>query len=177
MLLEYLDIFSKGSNDIGCTDLATHEINTGSAVPEKQPPRRLTFAKREVAEAEIKKMLKQDIIEPVNSPWNSNIVLVTRPVNEPRFCLDYRGLNEVTIKDSHALPRIDKTLDALNGLQWFSTLDLKSGYWQVPIAEKDWCKTAFSILGGGLWQVKVMPFGLKNPPATFERMMERILSG
>lgn len=154
MLLEYLDIFSKGSNDIGCTDLATHEINTGSAVPEKQPPRRLTFAKREVAEAEIKKMLKQDIIEPVNSPWNSNIVLVTRPGNEPRFCLDFRGLNEVTIKDSHALPRIDETLDALNGLQWFSTLDLKSGYWQVPIAEKDWCKTAFSILGGACGKSK-----------------------
>lgn len=175
MLLEYLDIFSKGPNDIGCTDLATHEINTGSAVPVKQPPRRLPFAKREVAEAEIKKMLEQVIIEPANSPWNSNIVLVTRPGKEPRFCLDYRRLNEVTVKDSHALPRIDETLDALNGLQWFSTLDLKSGYWQVPIAQKDRCKTAFSILGGGLWQV--MPFGLTNAPATFERMMERILSG
>lgn len=84
-------------------------------------------------------------------------------------------MNEVTIKDdSHAFPRIDETLDALNGLQWLSTLDLKSGYWQVPIAEKDRCKTAFSILGGGLWQFKVMTFGLKNAPAPFARMMERI---
>lgn len=65
-------------------------------------PRSLPFAKREVAEVEIKKMLEQDIIEPANSPWNSNIVLVTRTGKEPRFCLHYRGLNEVTIKDSHA---------------------------------------------------------------------------
>lgn len=79
--------------------LATHEINMGSAVPVKQPPRRLPFAKREVAEAEIKKMLEQDIIEPANTPWNSKNVLVTRPGKEPRFRLDYGGLNEVTIKD------------------------------------------------------------------------------
>jgi hypothetical protein len=81
-----------------------------------------------------------------------------------------RGLNEDTVKDSHALPRIDETLDALNGSQWFSTLDLKSGYWQVPIVEKDKCKTAFSILGGGMWQFKVMPFGLTND----ERLIENI---
>lgn len=167
LILDYLDIFSKGSNDIGCTNLATHEINTGTAAPVKQHPRRLPFAKREIAEAEIKKMVDQDIIEPACSPWNSNVVLVTRPGKDPWFCLDYRGLNEVTIKDSHALPRIDETLDALNGSQWFSTLDLKSGYWQVPIEEKARYKTAFSILGGGMWQFKVMPFGLTNAPATF----------
>lgn len=137
LLYEYLDIFSKGPNDIGCTDLATHEINTGAATPVKQHPRRLPFAKREIADNEIKKMIDQNIIEPASSPWNSNIVLVIRPGKEPRFCLDYRGLNQDTIKDSHALPRIDETLDALNGSQWFSTLDLKSGYWQVPIKETD----------------------------------------
>lgn len=177
LLYEYLDIFSKGPNDIGCTDLATHEINTGAATPVKQHPRRLPFAKREIADNEIKKMIDQNIIEPASSPWNSNIVLVIRPGKEPRFCLDYRGLNQDTIKDSHALPRIDETLDALNGSQWFSTLDLKSGYWQVPIKETDKCKTAFSVLGGGMWQFKVMPFGLTNAPATFERLMEKILAG
>ncbi|GBO44664.1 Retrovirus-related Pol polyprotein from transposon 297, partial [Araneus ventricosus] len=87
-----------------------------------------------------------------------------------------KKLNEITIKDSYPLPRIDDTLDALNGSQWFSTLDLKSGYWQVEIQSEDKEKTSFTT-GQGLWQFKVMPFGLCNAPATFERLMETVLRG
>ncbi|GBM83654.1 Retrovirus-related Pol polyprotein from transposon 297 [Araneus ventricosus] len=88
-----------------------------------------------------------------------------------------RGLqDEITIKDSYPLLRIDDTLDALNGSQWFSTLDLKSGYWQIEIEPEDKEKTAFTT-GQGLWQFKVMPFGLCNAPATFERLMETVLRG
>lgn len=91
-----------------------------------------------------------------------------------RFCVDYRKLNDVTIKDSFPLPRIEDILDQMSGNSWFSSLDLKSGYWQIKVRSEDREKTAFSI-GNGLWQFTVMPFGLCNAPATFERLMEKVL--
>ena len=93
-----------------------------------------------------------------------------------RFCMDYRKLNDVTLKDSYPHPRIEDSVEALSGAKWFSTLDLKSGYWQIELDEKAKEKTAFSI-GTGLWQFTVMPFGLSNAPTTFERLMEQALAG
>ncbi|KAG8199258.1 hypothetical protein JTE90_003683 [Oedothorax gibbosus] len=121
-------------------------------------------------------MQTNDIIEPSSSPWASPIVLVRKKDGTTRFCVDYRLLNDVTKKDSYPLPRIDETLDTLVGNHWFTTLDLKSGYWQVEIHPDDKEKTAFTT-GHGLWQFKVMPFGLCNAPATFERLMETVLRG
>lgn len=122
-------------------------------------------------------MAEKSLIEPSYSAWSAPAVLVPKRDGSMRFCIDYRRLNQLTVPDSHPLPRIDDTLDALGGSKWFSTLDLKSGFHQVSIAEEDRPKTAFSIPGSGLWQWRVLPFGLINSPSVFERLMERVFTG
>ena len=94
-----------------------------------------------------------------------------------RFCVDLWQLNAATIKDAHPIPRIDDLLDALHGARWFTTLDLKNGYWQVPIQEQDKEKTAFRTSSSQLYEFSQVPFGLCNAPATFSRLMDRILAG
>ena len=106
-------------------------------------------------------MLEKGVIEQSTSPWASPIVLVQKKDGTIRFCVDYRKLNNVTCKDAYPLPRVDDTLDTLFGSQWFSTIDLVSGYWQVEIEEPDRPKTAFCATEG-LFQFRVMPFGLCN---------------
>ena len=114
-------------------------------------------------------MLDQDVIEPSSSEWNSPICLVAKKSGECRFCVDLRALNAVTRLDTYPLPRIDETLDR------FSTLDMASGYWQIPPNPHDRCKTSFAIPGTGTYMFKVMCFGLKNAPSSFSRLMEVVL--
>ena len=94
-----------------------------------------------------------------------------------KFCIDFRKLNDVTVKDAHPLPRIDDALEALKGAKIFSTLDLKSRYWQVPIKEDYKSKTAFRTSSGQLYEFNRLPFGLCNAPTTFSRLMNNVLSG
>ena len=121
-------------------------------------------------------MAAAGVIEPSNSPWTAPAVLVRKKDQTWRFCVDYRRLNYVTRKDSYPLPRIDNALNEIAGSRLFNSLDLQSGYWQVHLTPEARAKTAFSI-GQGLWQFRVLPFRLCNGPATFERLMERMLAG
>ena len=124
----------------------------------------------------LENMLSRDVIQPSNSPCASPIVVVRKKDGSARFCVDYRKLNSITHKDTYPLPRIDDTLDTLAGSKWFSTLDLVSGYWQVEVAETDRAKTAF-ITQEGLFEFKVMLFGLYNAPAPFQRLINLVLAG
>lgn len=168
--------FAKSKSDLGRTNWVRHTINTQDKPPIKQRPRRMPLSKRVEGDQEVKRMLEQGIITPSKSPWAAPLVLVRKKDQSIRVCTDFRFLNSITIKDSYPLPRIDDSLDALGGSIWFSTLDLASGYWQVEMDPKDQEKTAFATTGG-LYEYKVMPFGLVNAPATFERLMEQVLLG
>ena len=124
----------------------------------------------------MKEKLEQEIVRPSCSPWASPVVMVKKD-GTLRFCIDFRKLNDVTVKDAHPLPRIDDTLEALKGAKMFSTLDLKSGYWQVPIKEGLKSKTVFRTSSGQLFEFNRLPFRLCNAPATFSRLMDNVLSG
>lgn len=176
LLIKHQEVFAKSKYDLGRTDLVQHEINTGNHRPIKQHVRRLPLNKREIVEKEVQVMLEHGIIEPSKSAWSSPIVLVEKKDHTTRFCLDYRALNEITQKDSYPLPRIDDCFDALGGTTWFSSIDLQSGYWQVAMNPDDAPKTAFTCTSG-LFQFRVLPFGVCNGPPTFQRLMEHVLSG
>ncbi|CAI5678540.1 unnamed protein product [Oreochromis niloticus] len=174
LLAEFMDTFAAREEDCTRTGLVQHTIDTGAAAPIRLRPHRLPLAKRQAAEELIKEMAANGVIEPSDSPWAAPVVMVRKKTGGWRPCVDYRRLNAVTRKDSYPLPRIDDALDYIAGSSWFSSLDLRSGYWQVELAAEARPKTAFTI-GQGLWQFRVMPFGLCNAPATFERLMERVL--
>ena len=173
---EFQDVFSQGDDDLGNTPLLEHGIETHGP-PLRQPYRRQNPAVRREEMTQVQQMLSSKVIRPSNSPWASPVVMVRKKDGSLQFCVDFRQLNAATIKDAHPLPKIDDLLDALHGAKWFSTLDLKSGYWQVPIAEQDKEKTAFRTGSGQLFEFNQVPFGLCNAPATFSRLMDRVLAG
>ncbi len=170
LLLEFSDVFDE---HLGHANIYR---NTGNSTPIKQHPRRIPYAHREESERQINEMLDKGIIRESTSPWSSPIILVKKKDGEMRFCVDYRKLNSVTVGHAHPLPRVDDILDSLGNSQYFSTLDLKSAYWQISVDEKDRHKTAF-VTQRGLFEFNRMPFGLVTAPTTFQRAMDLVLSG
>lgn len=159
------------------TTTAKHRIITDeNERPVHQRPYRVSATEREVICRQVKEMLQDDVIQPSRSPWASPVVLVEKKDGTLRFCVDYRKLNKITKKDVYPLPRIDDSLDRLRNARYFSSLDLRSGYWQIEVDERDREKTAF-ITPDGLYEFKVLPFGLCSAPATFQRMMDTVLGG
>ncbi|KAJ8333890.1 hypothetical protein SKAU_G00412090 [Synaphobranchus kaupii] len=127
------------------THVTRHGINTGEAVPIRQRPHLLPLSLRAEVEGNIKEMAAAGVIRPSESPWAFRAVLVRKKDGSLRFCVDYRRLNAFAKRDSYPLPHIDNTLDSLGGSTWFSLLDLRSGYWQVPLTEAARPKTAFTM--------------------------------
>ena len=160
ILRQYQGLFANDLSHLGLTSQAEHRIETGNATPIKQLPRRLPHALRPVVEEQVKEMLQYEVIEPSNSPWASPIVLVKKKDGTWRFCIDFRKLNEVTCKDAYPLPQVNDLIDTLSGHKYFTTLDLASGYWQVPVEKSSQEKTAFVIPGGDIYHFKRMPLGL-----------------
>ena len=174
----YQDVFAKHSDDVGRTDLVKHHIDTGDAKPVHQRCRRFAKSHIDVIREQVKKLAANDTIRPSNSEWASNCVVVGKKDGGYRVCIDYRGLNAVTVNpDSYLLPRIDDTLDALHGAKYFCTLDLIWGYHAVQLTEESKHKTAFHApyCNPSQWEYNYMPFGLVRAPRTFQRLMDRVI--
>ena len=178
LLATYEDsFFASKKRPIGRVWSGKHVIETlPGKGPMSQRLRPMAPAERTVVRDEVQKMIDQSVIRPSSSPWASPIVLVKKKDGSTRFCVDYRKLNDITVKDVFPLPRTTDLLESFQGSKYFSTLDAAAGYWQIPMDENSIQKSAF-ISSEGLFEFLVMPFGLCNAPATFQRTMNCLLAG
>ena len=176
LLSDYQDVFSKNEHDLGLTHLTEHSIDTQGAKPVKQAFRRTPLAFVGEERDVIDKLKAQGVIRESSSPWASPILLVRKKDNSVRPVVDYRALNKLCKVDAFPIPKVADCLDSLSGAKFFSTVDMTSGYFQVPVKESDIPKTAF-ITRHGLFEFTSMPQGLTNSSATFQRLMELALKG
>jgi hypothetical protein len=180
LLVKYYSVFQWEHEPPGRTHVVEHRIETGDARPVVQKQYPIPSIAKSALLEQIKEMLQQGVIRESNSPWRSPVLLIKKKDDQGatkyRFCVDLRKVNAVTIKDSYSLPRIDETVDALCGARWFSTGDVDRAFWQVGLFEDHKQKTAF-VVDGQLYEFNVMPFGSMNAPATFQRLMDRVLRG
>ncbi len=176
LLIEFEDVFAKNDLDLGRFTLIKHPIKTTATQPVRQRMRRTPIGFQDEEEKHLMAMLSQEVIQHSTSDWAAAPVLIRKVDGSIRYCIDFRGLNACTIKDAFPLPLIEECLDALSGTEFFSTLDMQSGYWQIEIEPEDRHKTAF-ITKYGLFEHVRMAFGLCNAPATHQRAMNLILKG
>ena len=158
------------------TTLVSHDVEVGDSRPIKQHPYCVNPVKLEVMKKEIDYMLSNGIIEPSHSEWSSPCLLVDKGDGGYRFCTDFRKVNLVTKADSYPIPRIEDCIDKVGSSQYVSKFDLLKGYWQVPLTPRAREISAF-VTPAGFYQYRVMPFGMKNAPATFQRMIHQVIDG
>lgn len=175
LVSKWKDVFSTHNLDYGRTSLVEHKINLSKEDPIKLRHRRIPPAMYEEVRAYLQELIDAGQIQPSQSPWSFPLVLVRKKDGTLRLCIDYRKLNERTIRDAYALPRLDETMDALLGAKYFSKLDLRSGYYQIPMAKEHRERTAFSAGPLGFYEWNSMPMGTVNATATFQRLMTRCL--
>lgn len=166
----YMQQFCKSSGPARCTT----RIRLNDMTPFYSPPRRLSFYEREIVSKTINELLSENVIRPSNSPYASTVVLVKKKDGKVRMCVDYRGLNKMTIRDNFPLPLIEDCLEYLEGKSVFTTIDLKNGFHHIGIEEESVKYTAF-VTPDGQFEYLRMPFGLKNGPAVFQRFISDVL--
>jgi hypothetical protein len=175
MVNEFLDVFPKElpgmppNRDIE----SVIELKPGT-VPIYKMPFRMTTPELAELKEHIRELLEKGFIRPTSSPWGTPVIFVPKKDGTQRLCMDYRALNEVTVKNKYPLPRIDDLFDQLRGVCVFSKIDLRSGYHQLKVRGCDISKTAF-ISRYGLYEFTVMSFGLTNAPAYFMYMMNKVV--
>ena len=173
----YHDIFSLEKRDMGHTNTTKHKVvlkDLGTP-PFKEHFRRIPPPQLDEVREHLKLMLDAGAIRSSNSPWCNAVVLVRKKDWLLRFCIDFRKLNSLTVKDSHPLPCICETLESLTGAAHYLTFNMNSGFWQVPMDEESKQYTAFTLGSMGLYECESMPFGLCNAPPTFQRLMQNCL--
>lgn len=173
LIKEFSSLFSDTPS---CTDLIYHDIDVGDSLPIKQKFYRGHPEKQNFLEAEVKYLINAGLAKPSHSSWSSPCILVAKPDKTYRFCTDYRKLNGVTKPDSFPLPRMEDCVDSVGSAKFVTKIDLLKGYYQVPLTPRAQEVSAF-ITPSGLYSYNVMSFGLRNAPATFQRLMNCVVSG
>lgn len=176
LLDEYADLFAWSLSQVGRTTVGECELELLDRTPVHRPPYRVSHTEKEEIGRQVAEMLQHGVIKRCKSPYSSPVVLVRKKTGGWRFAVDYRGVNKVIKMDSYPLPVIDDVLSYLNGATFFTSLDLFSGFWQIPMAENSKDVTAF-ITPEGLFSFEVLPFGLGVSPRVFQRSMDRVLAG
>ncbi|KAI2646146.1 Retrovirus-related Pol polyprotein [Labeo rohita] len=175
-VLQLVESFPHLFSDVpSCTTMIEHDIDVGDALPIKQHAYRVNPMKRELLKREVAYLLNNNLAEASFSAWSSPCLLVNKPDGSYRFCTDYRKLNSVTKPNCYPLPRIDDCVDRVGSAKFVSKFDLLKGYWQVPLTAKAKELSAF-VTPDDFLQYRVMPFGVRNAPATFQRLVNRVLS-
>jgi hypothetical protein len=179
---DYQDVFFLTGDRLSCTNAVKHSINLepGTA-PINTRPYRLPESQKQEIDRQVTKLIDEGNIEESESPWNSPILVVPKKSGADgehkwRLDVDFRRLNEKTVGDAHPLPDITEILDQLGQSKYFTCLDMVMGYHQIALEERDKPQAAFSTKQGH-WQYRRLPFGLKTAPATFQKMMNSVLSG